>query len=159
VAIGFDESTPASQLEPTVYTMPLGEPEERAMLREFWAKVGDRPLLGFNCLSFDVPVLPRRSLYLGVEARPFSLSKYKHPGILDLMQHLSFDGLLPYRSLSFYAKRFRLDVPADDTSGADIGRLVAAGDWAAVAHHCRVDVIKTRLLAQRIGLLPTGVAL
>ena len=153
VAIGFDDSTATSRLDPTVYTAALGEPEERAMLRQFWQVVGDRPLLGFNCLAFDLPVLLRRSLYLGVETRPFVMSKYKHPGIIDLMQHLSFDGLLPYRSLSFYVKRFGLDVPADDTTGADIGALVAAGDWDAVAHHCRIDVLKTRVLAARVGLL------
>lgn len=156
VALGFDDSTLTSQLEPTIYTMPLGEPEERAMLREFWAKVGDRPLLGFNCLAFDIPVLLRRSLYLGVEPRPFVMSKYKHPGITDLMQVLSFDGLLPYRGLAFYVKRFGLDVPADAHTGSDIGQLVAAGNWPAVAEHCRIDVIKTRLLAQRIGLLPAA---
>jgi len=61
---------------------------------------------------------------------------------------------LPYRSLSFYAKRFGLDVPADDTTGADIARLVAAGDWDGVTAHCRADVIKTRELARRIGVLP-----
>ena len=153
VAMGWDESTATSQLDPTVYTMPLGEPEERAMLRHFWQRAGDRPLLGFNVVAFDLPVLLRRSLYLGVPTPPYTLSKYKHPQIIDLMQILSFDGLLPYRSLSFYAKRFGLDVPADDTTGADIARLVAAGDWDAVAAHCQTDVIKTRALARRIGVL------
>jgi hypothetical protein len=149
VAIGFHLGF--TDAEPAVF-LGQDEAEERRSLELFWQTVGDRPLLGFNCLSFDIPVLLRRSLYLGVQARPFLLGKYKHPGIVDVMQHLSFDGLLPSRSLRFYVKRFGLDVPADDTSGADIGRIVAAGDWAAVAHHCRVDVFQTRALAKRIGL-------
>ena len=153
VALGYDTSTPTATLDPVVATMPLGEAEERAELRAFWAAVGDRPLLGFNCLQFDIPVLLRRSLYLGVAPRPFLLGKYKHPGILDLMQHLSFDGLVPYRSLSFYCRRIGLDVPADATSGADIARLVAVNDWDAVREHCRIDVLKTRALAEWAGLM------
>jgi len=158
VALGWQETHQTTTVAPSVMTCPLGEVEERAMLRHFWAQVGDRPLLGFNCLAFDVPVLLRRSLYLGVDPRPLSISKYKHPGITDLMQVLSFDGLLPYRGLGFYCRRFGLSVPVDLSTGADIARLVAAGDWAAVADHCRVDVLKTYALAQRLGLLPRGEA-
>lgn len=149
VALGY-----ASRIDDAVVVLPAQtEAEEADVLAAFWTMVGDAPLLGFNIVQYDLPVLLRRSLYLGVPTPPLMVSKYKHPSVIDLMQILSFDGLLPYRSLSFYCKRFGLDVPADETTGADIARLVAAGDWDGVAAHCRADVIKTRALARRIGVL------
>ena len=152
VAIGYDPYVDA--LGVRVECCP-DEQAERIALKKFWADLGDRPLLGFKCLTFDVPTLLRRSLYLGVDPRPVVMGKYRHPGIIDLMEVLGFDGLVNYRGLTFYCKRFGLDVPDDATSGADIARLVAASDWDGVASHCRSDVIKTSALARRIGLLPS----
>ncbi len=152
VALGY-----ASHIDESVIVLPaVNETEEADLLAAFWKMVGDAPLLGFNIVQYDLPVLLRRSLYLDVPTPPVTLSKYKHPSVIDLMQILSFDGLLPYRSLSFYCRRFGLDVPADDSTGADIARLVAAGDWDGVTAHCRADVIKTRELARRIGVLPAA---
>ena len=155
VALGFAFSDSPEKI--SVWTAG-NEEHERELLGAFWGSVGNRPLLGFNCLSFDVPVLMRRSLYLGVDAPPLQLGKYKHPSVIDLMQHLSFDGLVNYRSLSFYCKRFGLDVPDDGYTGADIARLVAEANFAAVDSHCRADVSKTLALARRIGLLPMEMA-
>jgi hypothetical protein len=41
----------------------------------------------------------------------------------------------------------------DDSTGADIDALVRAGQWDAVLAHCRADVQKTRLLAERLRLV------
>ena len=59
----------------------------------------------------------------------------------------------PYRALNWYVKRFKLDAPTDPTSGADIGALVANGDWEAVNQHCYSDILKTYKLAERLGYL------
>ena len=77
---------------------------ERDLLDRFWKQSVGATLVGFNCLSFDLPVLLRRSLYLGVRAPLFSLNKYRPGSIVDLMQRLAYQGTLTYRSLDFYCR-------------------------------------------------------
>lgn len=126
--------------------------DERKSLTEFWGWVREagRTVVGFNCLGFDLPVLVRRSQYLGVPVPYLNVAKHRHPGIIDMMQVLSFDGLVRPRSQAFYCRRFGITVGADDTvTGADIGRLVEASDWEAVHAHVCADVAKTRALYHR----------
>lgn len=125
---------------------------EQDALRWFWTEVGDKHLIGFNCLGFDLPVLLRRSLYLGVPAPAIQIDKFKHPQVTDLMQVLSFNGAIKFRGLSFYAKRFGLDVP-DILTGADIAQAVSEGRWSDIEAHAKADVQKTALLASRLGLV------
>ncbi len=136
------------------------EAEEAVALASFWRKVAapvnisDRPtLVGFNCIGFDLPLMLRRSLYLGVKAPNVQIGKYRHDGVIDLMLTLSFDGALRYRGLDFWCKRFALDVPCDPHTGGNIAGLVADGNWDGVAAHCKNDVLKTVALARRIGVL------
>ncbi len=145
VAIGWWSET---ESEPSM--MHAGAVNEREMLMTFWALVGDRHLVGFNCVTFDLPVLLRRSLYLGVHPPNIALDRYRHPGVTDLLQLLSYNGALKLRGLSFYAKRFGFDV-ADDITGADIAQAVAEERWADVEHHVKADVHKTALLAAKLG--------
>jgi hypothetical protein len=141
------------------------EQDERQSLDTFWRFVVAqghhmRPtLIGFNCLGYDLPLMLRRSLYLGVKTPRFQMGKYRHDGIEDLMLSLSFDGAVKYRGLSFYCRRFGIDIP-DETSGKDIATLHATDDWAGITAHCRADLLKTAALARRIGVLtsdPVGV--
>ena len=126
--------------------------QERALLKAIGFEIAtSTQVIGFNILSFDLPILIRRAQYLGVEFPGVSLDKFRTPH-LDLMEFLSFNGKLKARSLSFYCQRFGITVP-DATSGKDIDALVRAGDWISVAAHCSADVEKTRQLAERLGLL------
>ena len=129
--------------------------QERLLLERFWRQSQGATLVGFNCLGFDLPVLLRRSLYLGVPAPALALNKYRPGSIIDLMQRLAYQGTLTYRSLAFYCQRFGVAVP-DDVTGADIGALVAAGEWTKVHDHVRADVAKTAELARRVGVLGPG---
>lgn len=124
---------------------------ESLLLKAAWQLIGNRLIVGFNVLSFDLPVLIRRSQLLGVPVPAVNLDRYRTPHI-DLLERLSFNGKLSYRSLSFYARRFGIPF-TDTTSGADIAGMVAKGDWPAVAAHCYADVEKTAALATRLGWL------
>lgn len=137
--------------EPTVH-IANEEATEAIMLRAFWAELDNRVTVGYNQIGFDLPILLRRSLYLDVPAPNLNLDKYRSNHI-DLQQRLSLNGTKPYRKLDWYCKRFGLDVACDPTSGKDIGALVAEEKWEDIAAHCRADVLKTRALAQRLGLL------
>jgi len=146
VAIGWALNDDAVQ---SVVNLP-----EQDMLTAFWSDVREpgRTLVGFNCLGFDLPVLVRRSQYLGEPVPYLNITKHRHPGILDVMQLLSFDGLVRARSQSFYCKRFNITggAVADTITGADIGRLVDAGEWDKVSAHVIADVEKTRALYRRV---------
>lgn len=124
--------------------------DEAGMLRVFWQNVGDRHLVGFNCLGFDLPVLFRRSLYLGVPTPSIGIDKFKHPQVTDLMRVLDFNGALKSRGLAFYCKRFGIDV-TDTMTGVDIATAVSEERWADVEHHVKADIEKTAVLANRLG--------
>lgn len=133
------------------------ETDEAEALRRFWRlchHVDDRyveAIIGFNHLAFDLPVLLARSLLLGVPTPAISLDKYRSPHI-DVMARLTWHGAIPARSLKWFARRFGLPVE-DSVGGADVARLVAAGDWEAVHAHCLSDVRLTRALAERLKVV------
>jgi hypothetical protein len=134
------------------------EVEEMTNLGKLWDTFwnvyipGHTVAVTFNGLGYDLPLLLRRSLYLGVTAPKLQLDRFRHPDAIDLMQILCMDGRLKMHGLQFYANRFGLKVDQDIT-GADVGAAVAAGDWAAVERHCAADVQTTYLLAKRMGVL------
>lgn len=147
VAVGFlcaEDALPASVATRDGYS-------EAELIRWLLDAIGNRCVVGFNTLNFDLPVLMRRAQYLGLRCPDFNLDRYRTPH-LDVLDRLTFKGRLKMRSLAFYTKRF--GVPHDDTvSGKDITALVAANDWQAVADHCRGDVESTAALARRLGWL------
>jgi predicted PolB exonuclease-like 3'-5' exonuclease len=123
--------------------------DEPAMLARFWTNADRRQLVGFNCITFDLPVLLRRSLYLGVRAPSIQVDRFRHPTVTDLLQVLSHHGALRLRSLNFYCRRFGFAV-TDTLTGADIAAAVANGRWSEIETHVRADVQKTALLAAKV---------
>jgi hypothetical protein len=55
--------------------------------------------------------------------------------------------------MDYYCSRFRLDVPMDPFDGKDIAGMVLGGQWGQVQEHNRCDLVKTRMLAERLGVL------
>jgi predicted PolB exonuclease-like 3'-5' exonuclease len=150
VAIGL---LPERETAVRVFTAPSPH-DEKVMLIDLWDYLTrDRHpvLVGFNMIGFDLPVLIRRSQYLGVVYPRMVLDRYRTPHE-DLMLKLTWNGLVKARSLKFYAKRFGIPVE-DEVSGADIAGLVEAGDWDKVISHVTSDVRLTAALAERIGVL------
>ena len=124
-------------------------------LRAFWPLVETGlTLVGYHCLSFDLPILQRRSLYLHVPQATLQVERWRHPRIVDLCQVLSYGGMVKMRSLEFYVRRFGFDLP-DPLTGGDIAAAVEAEDWAAIAHHCVTDIRRTARLASRLGFFST----
>jgi hypothetical protein len=133
--------------------------QEMTALGEFFDKffrshnTADWPVLvTFNGLGFDLPLLLRRALYLGVKAPQIQIDRYKHPHVIDLMDLLSYSGKMKAHSLAFYCSRFGIPVN-DENTGKDIAALIAADNWAAVEAHCASDVAATYALAKRMGVL------
>jgi hypothetical protein len=134
---------------------------EAEIVRLVGSQIGPATLCcGFN-LRFDLAFLMRRALYLGVPFPAIGLGKYRAT-FCDLQDVLTFEGYLGNkgRSLAFYKRRFKLDVPDDPTGGGEaMPALFAAGDWAAIRTHCELDVQTTMALAKRLGVIkpPVGV--
>lgn len=138
-----------------VCALCVDEEQERFALERFWlayTAVSDTVLVTFYGHSFDLPVLLRRSMYLGVRHPKISLDKYRSPHI-DVWNELTYRGVLrTAHGLKFYQKRFGL--PAlDKVDGADVGELWAKGEYEAVRDHCLSDVGLTHSLANKLGLL------
>lgn len=132
------------------------EKDERAALAAFWLATKGRRLVGFCSRTFDVPTLIQRSRLLGVPHPDLSLAKFGRGDVTDLREILTFDdaryeAIMP-RALDAFCKRFGI-VVEDDWTGADVGQLVKAENWHGVMAHCRADLERTRLLAERIGVL------
>jgi predicted PolB exonuclease-like 3'-5' exonuclease len=135
------------------------ETQERTMLGAFFGaffssnNTADWPVLvTFNGLGFDLPLLLRRALYLGVKAPNIQIDKFKHPHVIDLMALLNYGDKNRSHSLSFYCQRFGIQVD-DENSGKDIAALIAADNWHAVECHCASDVQATYALAKRLGVI------
>jgi predicted PolB exonuclease-like 3'-5' exonuclease len=139
-----------SDAKPIVVTCK-DERQEREALEMFWREAVDVNLVTFNGLRFDLPMLMRRSQYLRLAYPLLNLDKYRTPH-RDLMSILTFNGAINAHSLKFYLSRF--GIASDDiTTGKDIAALVKAGDWDGVKAHCASDVLGTKRLAERIGVI------
>lgn len=136
------------------------EKGERYALGVLWEQYyhSDCKLVTYNGLGYDLPLLLRRSLYLGIKTPYIQVDRFKHPQVIDLMAILSMDGKLKAHSLSFYLNRFGYPNGGPDITGADIAARYQVGDWAAIEQHCRMDVEATAWLAERIGAIPKRVA-
>lgn len=148
VALGYGDSDESDHV-----AICQDEQREAEALRTFWGRVVNtagvvRPLVTFNGFGYDLPVLVRRSQYLGVAHPVINIDKYRSPHH-DLMQLLSFRGAIRAHTLKFYCSRFGRPVE-DDIDGSQIGALVAEGAWDAVEAHCRSDLQLTRFLAQKV---------
>lgn len=144
------------------FTMPDDRPDEMLLVRDTqdeedallifwnaWQMPGVVPV-GFRCASFDLPTLIQRSRILDVSVPRIDLKKWGSADFHDLALLLNHNGMAFGHSLNFYCKRFGLDVPADETTGADVAAMVAYGYWDAIGAHCAADVAKTYALAKRV---------
>jgi predicted PolB exonuclease-like 3'-5' exonuclease len=130
---------------------------EATLLRELAERIIDQgyvvPIVTFNGLGFDLPVLMARARLLGVSFPALDVSRFKSPHP-DLLKILTFDGAIPPRSLKWFAKRFGLNTD-DAFSGREIAQLYEDGNWDAIRAHVTSDVTLTRQLAERVGVVKT----
>lgn len=129
------------------------EAEEKQLLERWWAFVrkASNPIkvtyAGFNIAGFDLPVLLRRSQFLGVKNTPhIRLGRYAYqmPDVWDLQNYLTMDRHEKFRlrSKDWWIRRLGLAGAEDANTGANVPMLVATGNWDAVLHHCKQDVVK-----------------
>ena len=134
------------------------EYEEHALVRQFWDcfREWDKRtvrLVTFYGLSFDIPTLLSRSMYLDLDFPEIDVDRYRSPhAAFDLWWRLSRKGAIKAHSLKFYAKRMGFTT-LDKVDGSQIAQLVADEDWNAVEAHCLSDIGLTHALANRLKVL------
>jgi hypothetical protein len=138
------------------------EDEERSLLTRWWNYVRRDPFkptyMGFNIAGFDLPVLMRRSQFLGVSFPHIRLGRYGYqmPDVTDLQVALTMDRHEKFelRSKDWWLKRLRLETTDNPCTGADVAALIALGDFDTVLAHCKADVANEVRIAQWLGLWP-----
>lgn len=127
--------------------------DERSALEWIVAEMSQcAPIIGYNNIAFDLPVLIQRCRLLNVKEPTLALNKYRPGQVVDLAQRLCFEGAHPMRSLKFWCKR--MGIPNKDVlRGSDVAGLWAAGEVDLVAAHCKADVMATTELARRLGVI------
>ena len=134
-------------------TAAKDEDIERALLKSlaYSLDVG-HSLITFNGFRFDLPILARRALYLGVDL-PLEWDRYRSPHV-DLYERLTHHGLSLAHSLSWYVKRFGWTDLHKPLTGAEEARAPQEGRWDELCASVRHDVIATARLAEKLRVLP-----
>lgn len=120
--------------------------DEAAMLQAFWLEMQRLrgPLVGYNILGFDLPVIFTRSALLGVKpTRKFDLSPWKSQ-VIDLMKKRFPSGRA--KGLKDLAQHLGIDVDLEGIDGSQVLDLFNAGDHDTIHDYVCSDVTVTRRL-------------
>ena len=119
----------------------LGENPEAQLLQAIWDEIEtvDR-IVTFNGWSFDLPLLLRRSWYLGIAPSKFiSLKKYESQLHIDVRMVLANWDSYARGSLDLYA-RLKLGLAKKDgIDGSQVQAMWDAGKYAEVKAYCEQD--------------------
>jgi len=144
---------PPTQTHPCLQACET-EREEYFCLRGFWESYhAGEVLCGFNIRAYDLAVIYRRSLYLGVPVKPIERDRYRSTHVIDLFEQLNEGRKHQMHSLDWYHKRLGCPPVADTITGADVPACVARGDWEAIRAHLLADLVRVRDVARRMGVL------
>ncbi len=128
--------------------------DEAAVLRGFWRALPHRcRLVTYDGRSFDAPMLMVRSAIHDIACeRDLVGYRYDISQHCDLADCLGFMGATRSKySLDYWCRRFGILSPKEGgTTGADIGRLHAEGDYETIATYVAGDARATARLFQRL---------
>ncbi len=110
------------------------------------------PLVSFNGVSFDLPVMLHRAidLQVPVSGRMFKdiTRRYNPQGHYDLMQILAGWDRQKWEPLDFYLKRF--GIGGKTGNGSQVYGMWKEGRLKEIEEYCITDVLKTAQLFTRL---------
>lgn len=140
-AVGDKE--PQSIVAGDVYTDDGEVADETVILETLWKLVKvHAPVIGFNILGFDLPVVFVRSYLLGIPSTKLLDLKPWGKDVCDVMFARFPKG--GGKKLKTLAKLMGIEVPAGDTDGGNVYPLMQAGEFAKVHEYVRSDIVVTR---------------
>lgn len=118
---------------------------ERELLRQFWARIGEiRPTLFIthNGLGFDLPFLRKRSIIHRVKpSMDINLAKFRTEPVYDTMAVWSNWDMRGWIKLDILARA--LNVETKSGSGKQVAEMWAAGQGKEIAEYCLQDTYVT----------------
>jgi hypothetical protein len=122
---------------------------EYEMLKSFWriVDVADT-FVTFNGRNFDVPFLMIRSAFNKIKpSKNLITNRYDTSLHIDLLDQLTFYGLIRKFNLDFYCHAFGIESPkSKGISGMDVKVLYEAGRIKDIAIYCAEDIYATHQL-------------
>ncbi len=110
------------------------------------------PLVSFNGIGFDLPILLHQAMRLNIPVSPQMYSdltkRYDNRWHYDLMQILAGWDKSKWKPLAFYLKLF--DIGAQVGEGSDVYDWWKAGEYDKIREHCENDVKMTAQLFERL---------
>ncbi len=129
---------------------------EKEMLQKFWEGAENyQQFISFNGRSFDVPFLMIRSavhkIRPSINLLPYRYSKYYETNHIDLLDQLSFLGVMRRKgNLHLWCRAFGIKSPkADGISGDDVGKLFREKKYLEIARYNAEDLWATKALYEK----------
>lgn len=136
------------------------KPEEVSALAAIAEELDDpaAAAVTFGGLNFDLPMLERRALYLGVPFPRLNLDRYRSPHH-DLCEILANRRPDRRRSLDFYVTRLGwAEELVKPLSGEEEAKVHETGKWELLRQSVERDVRAVRRLARWMGLMDQPLA-
>ena len=126
--------------------------DEKDVLQRFWTAIEHyNQFITFNGRSFDCPFIMLRSAIIGVKhTRNLMTYRYEASKHCDLLEQLTFYGVVRKFNLDFYCKTFGIKSPkSEGITGLDLGPLYGDGKYREIAQYCLGDIKATAELFLR----------
>lgn len=126
--------------------------DEKELLRQFWARIGEtRPSLFIthNGLGFDLPFIKKRSIiHQVIPTMEINLAKFRTQPVYDTMAIWSNWDMRGWVKLDVLARALKVETKSG--SGKQVAEMWAAGEGKAIAEYCLQDTYVTYACYQRM---------
>ena len=139
--------------------------DEKQLLESFWNFISEERIgcctITFNGIGFDLPMLYTRTMIHGIDIawKDKKLRKYSDYPHYDIMQLLSYWGMIKFKSLDWWAKTLGYDFDITTCpNGSMVSKWWAAGEYGKIQDYSMVDCRKTLFVYKKMrnyfALLP-----
>jgi predicted PolB exonuclease-like 3'-5' exonuclease len=114
------------------------------------------PLVSFNGIGFDLPILWHRAMIQDIPVDPFMYARLTpryggpfHYDLLGILAGWTIDKMKG-KNLNFFLNRFKLGNKTDGMDGSKVYEAWQLGEYQKIQEYCENDVLMTCKLFQRV---------